>query len=192
MNAPINTKNLLFLFLGAIFVFTLFETPQALAGSQPYAGQQWRSIKALSAKEIQDYRKGAGLGMAKAAELNHYPGPIHVLEFAEQLGLSIKQKKKIETLYKHMKADAVPLGNKIIALEYELNQLFATEKIQKQSLKKLVGNIAQHKGRLRNVHLRVHLKTKPLLTLKQLVHYDRLRGYGNGSTSHKKNKHKGH
>jgi len=41
--------------------------------STPYAGQQARSIKALSADDVAALLKGEGMGMAKAAELNGYP-----------------------------------------------------------------------------------------------------------------------
>ena len=35
-------------------------------------------IKALSSEEVEQYLSGAGMGYAKAAELNRHPGPIHV------------------------------------------------------------------------------------------------------------------
>ena len=47
---------------------------------RPYSGQQGRMIKALSSKEVQGLLQGKGMGMAKAAELNQYPGPRHVLD----------------------------------------------------------------------------------------------------------------
>src|SRR5215469_14793256 len=50
-----------------------------LAADMPYAGQEARTIKALSDDDIAALRKGEGMGMAKAAELNGYPGPVHVL-----------------------------------------------------------------------------------------------------------------
>ena len=37
---------------------------------------------------------GAGMGYAKAAELNSYPGPMHVLELADRLGLTPDQQTK--------------------------------------------------------------------------------------------------
>ena len=47
----------------------------ATANSQsPYVGQESREIKALSPQEISDYLSGKGMGLAKAAELNGYPG----------------------------------------------------------------------------------------------------------------------
>ena len=60
----------------------------------PYVGQESREIKALSPQEISDYLSGKGMGLAKAAELNGYPGPAHVLELAAQLDLTPVQKPR--------------------------------------------------------------------------------------------------
>lgn len=43
-------------------------------------------LQALTPEEVEQYRAGAGMGYAKAAELNHFPGPMHVLELAGPLG----------------------------------------------------------------------------------------------------------
>ena len=61
---------------------------QVAFAQSPYAGMQARSIKALSEQQIADLKAGRGMGLALAAELNGYPGPAHVLEVADQLGLS--------------------------------------------------------------------------------------------------------
>lgn len=53
---------------------------RAQKSSQPYAGQETREIKALSPDEVAAHLEGRGMGFAKAAELNHYPGPKHVLD----------------------------------------------------------------------------------------------------------------
>jgi hypothetical protein len=58
----------------------------------PYAGQQARTIKALSDEDIAALLKGDGMGFAKAAELNGYPGPKHVLDLAEKLKLTDAQR----------------------------------------------------------------------------------------------------
>jgi hypothetical protein len=58
----------------------------------PYAGMQSRSIKALSDQQIADLNAGRGMGLALAAELNGYPGPLHVLELADKLDLSADQR----------------------------------------------------------------------------------------------------
>ena len=44
------------------------------AQHQPYAGDAGREIKALPPDEVEQYLSGAGMGYAKAAELNHFPG----------------------------------------------------------------------------------------------------------------------
>jgi hypothetical protein len=63
-------------------------TTAVQAADMPYAGQETRTIKALSDEHIAALRKGEGMGVAKAAELNGYPGPVHVLALAAQLGLT--------------------------------------------------------------------------------------------------------
>ena len=74
-------------------ILTLAAALAAMMGAgaaqhRPYAGMQERPVKALSADEIADLRAGRGMGFALAAELNGYPGPVHVLEHADALGLS--------------------------------------------------------------------------------------------------------
>lgn len=58
---------------------------------QPYAGLETRQIKALSGEPVAELRAGEGMGLALAAELNGYPGPRHVLDLANQLGLTDEQ-----------------------------------------------------------------------------------------------------
>lgn len=60
--------------------------------SGPYAGQQTRAIKALSPEDIAGLLNGEGMGMANAAELHGYPGPVHVRELARELGLTPTQR----------------------------------------------------------------------------------------------------
>lgn len=75
--------------IAAVIVLALAGTASAQQhGQAPYAGLQQRSVKALSDQQIGDLRAGRGMGLALAAELNGYPGPLHVLEFAEKLGLT--------------------------------------------------------------------------------------------------------
>jgi hypothetical protein len=86
-----------------------------LAADAPYAGQQGRTIKALSEDDIAALRKGEGMGMAKAAELNGYPGPAHVLQLAAQLGLTEAQQRDVQAIFDRMSAAAKRLGVELIA-----------------------------------------------------------------------------
>lgn len=89
-------------------VLTLFFwSAVAHSQSSPYVGQELRDIKALAAQEISDYLSGKGMGLAKAAELNGYPGPAHVLDLATQLNLTTDQTIKTEALFKRMQARAI-------------------------------------------------------------------------------------
>src|SRR6187402_2754729 len=68
------------------------------AAASPYAGQQSHEIKALSEQELRDLLAGAGMGMAKAAELNRHPGPMHALELAGPLALTAQQREQLTAL----------------------------------------------------------------------------------------------
>jgi hypothetical protein len=97
----------------------------AAQSTRPYAGLQARPIKALSAEQIVDLKAGRGMSLALAAELNGYPGPRHVLELGEQLGLTDRQRVDAQRLFDQMTAEVVPIGEKLISQEAELNRLFA-------------------------------------------------------------------
>jgi hypothetical protein len=61
------------------------------APTSPYAGHQTRTIKALSPEDVAALLNAEGMGMAKAVELNGYPGPVHVLTLAKELKLTTAQ-----------------------------------------------------------------------------------------------------
>ncbi len=159
--------------------------------SAPYAGQEQREIKALSAEEIQQYLAGSGMGFAKAAELNHYPGPRHVLDLAEHLQLSDAQRRKTRTIFEGMRTEAVRLGKQLLDRERHLDTLFAAGTISEATLEQLVTDSAAIQGQLRVVHLRTHLAQKHILTPEQLRRYDALRGY-DASSPHNPRLHRGH
>lgn len=151
---------------------------------QPYAGHQARSIKALSDQQIADLRAGRGMGLAMAAELNSYPGPMHVLELAAPLDLSQEQRTRMAELVAAMKADAIPLGEKVIAAEAALDRRFADKSIDGASLDAGVQAIGEAAAALRLAHLKYHLATVEILTPVQVQKYNELRGYTAGVTRH--------
>jgi Spy/CpxP family protein refolding chaperone len=149
----------------------------ALASEMPYAGQQSRSIKALSDEEVAALRKGEGMGMAKAAELNGYPGPVHVLALAAELGLTDSQRQQMSEVFERMSAAAQPLGVEVITREQTLDQLFATGTATAGSLAAETAAIGELQGRLRAIHLTAHLQTRALLNSEQIARYRKRRGY---------------
>ncbi len=151
--------------------------PTAQAGALPYAEFRTRTIKALSQQQIDDLRAGRGMGLALAAELNGYPGPMHVLEHEQALGLSPLQKGRMETLMADMRVDAVKAGEAAIAAERALDRLFADGAASDDALRAAVAAASQAQGEVRLLHLRTHIKVKAELTPEQTTSYDRLRGY---------------
>ncbi len=145
--------------------------------ARSYAGLQARAIKALSAEQIADLKAGRGMSLALAAELNGYPGPSHVLELGDQLGLSDQQRADVQRLFDAMTVEAVPLGERLIAQEAELDALFARRAATATSLSAATAAIGVTQAELRNTHLRYHLLTSGLLTAVQMQRYSELRGY---------------
>jgi hypothetical protein len=170
-------------FFAAFLVFPLVAFSQTPSSS--YAGQEQRAIKALSPQDITMYLEGHGMGFAKAAELNHYPGPRHVLDLATELKLSHEQYTKTQQAYDKMNAEAVRLGKLIVAKEKQLDSLYATQKMSETQLRTTVSDIAKLQGELRFTHLSAHLEMKKILSPPQVAKYDELRGYGKSPASQK-------
>jgi Spy/CpxP family protein refolding chaperone len=143
----------------------------------PYVGQAGRDIKALSPQEVADYLNGKGMGLARAAELNGYPGPAHVLELVDQLGLTVEQRTQTEALFQHMRARAVTLGTALIEAERRLDHLFASRTVTATLLEEVLARLGQLQSQLRQVHLEAHLAQAAVLTPQQAAKYHELRGY---------------
>lgn len=146
-------------------------------GQSPYADHQSRPVKALSEQQISDLRAGRGMGLALAAELNGYPGPMHALELADQLQLTADQRRRLQQLYEAMRREAISVGEKLIAHETALDRHFAERKATPDGLESLTARIGPAQGELRAVHLKYHLTTAVLLTADQVQRYTELRGY---------------
>jgi hypothetical protein len=170
-------------FVIAITAVTVL-TGAALA-QQPYAGLQDRQIKTLSEQQIADLNAGRGMGLALAAELNGYPGPIHAIELASELHLSPEQITK-KALFEAMKAEAIPLGTALISQERSLNSDFANRTITLANLEATTQKIGATQAALRAAHLKYHLSTVAILSVEQVVRYNELRGYkaDEGPTQH--------
>lgn len=163
-----------FLLATAFFYAPAARAAEALS---PYTGQERREIKSLSKEEIAGYLSGDGMGFAKSVELNHYPGPGHVLELAEKLQLSAEQRKKTQAVFERMKSQATSLGKQLVEKEQLLDSRFAAATISNAELERLVTEISVIQGKLRAVHLRAHLAQRVVLTHDQITLYDSLRGY---------------
>lgn len=131
----------------------------------------------LDADEAAGLAEGRGLGMARPAERNRYPGPLHVLELADSLGLDARQRETAERLRAEMLAEAVPLGEQILTVERHLDALFASGDATPEAVDRMTAHAAQLRGRLRAAHLRTHLGMRDALTPEQIAAYDQLRSH---------------
>lgn len=145
----------------------------------PYRGQEAGTLRGLSSEEINELREGRGMGLARAAELNGYPGPRHVLDAADagKLSLSVEQRRAVEQLFQTMSEDARRLGDMILSEEQALEALFRVGTITESELRERVTRMAALRGELRSVHLR----TRSLFTDDQIHRYNELRGYGHSA-----------
>ena len=171
-------------------LLTALLVSSATLAQTPYAGMQTRGIKALSDSQITDLQAGRGMSLALAAELNGYPGPLHVLELADKLGLSAEQRGKVQQLFDSMKAEAASLGATLIEQEAELDRQFSGRTIAPESLRSMTAAIAATQGQLRATHLKYHLSTAALLSPQQIEQYAALRGYaGHAPPAHHQRQH---
>jgi Spy/CpxP family protein refolding chaperone len=120
-------------------------------------------------------RSGEGMGQGKLAEENGFPGPKHVLDLAKELDLTPEQLKAVKAVYAEMQTRAKELGAHILRIEGELKDGFEQKMLSERSVRDDAEQIGRLNGRLRATHLVAHLKTKAILTPKQLDRYHALR-----------------
>lgn len=145
----------------------------------PYAGLETREIATLSESDIADLEAGRGWGFALAAELNGYPGPVHVLELAEDLNLSDDQIARMELIFLEMREEAVARGADFISAERALHAAFARGGLDATELAALVNAAGQARADLRFLHLSSHLQKLDVLSMEQVDRYNIMRGYAN-------------
>jgi hypothetical protein len=148
----------------------------------PYARLPGAGATGLLPQEVESLRKGEGMALAMAAELNGYPGPRHLLDAAAagQLELRPDQRESLQRLYDGMLAEAKAKGQEILRAEEELAMRFRHGHIDEAGLREILGRIGQLRAGLRLIHLRTHLETGALLTPDQIGRYKTLRGYDSG------------
>ncbi len=165
--------------LAAALALLSAATAQAQAApAAPYAGQQQRAIKSLSDSDVSGLLAGQGAGLAKAAELNGYPGPAHVLELSKDLGLSESQTADTRSLMTRHKQEASRLGAALVDAERDLDGLFARREATPAAVDTATARIGELQAQLRAEHLKTHLAQTALLDAQQVQRYASLRGYG--------------
>lgn len=149
----------------------LLVSTTALAQHAHHGGKN----AALSDEQIEQYRAGAGMGYAKAAELNRYPGPMHVLELADKLGLTPEQRAATERLMKEHKAHARAIGARLVEAHQSVDALFRAGAVEQAALAKAIEHVGRIEAEYRLSHLETHRRMRALLTEAQVAQYDKLR-----------------
>lgn len=135
----------------------------------------------LSEEQRTKYLNGEGMGFAKPAELNHYPGPRHVLDNADKLQLSSDQLAQTQALFQEVHTRAQALGKQIVAREDELESLFRDQHADLGRVSSLTAEIGRLQGELRALHLSMHIRERAVLSAGQVAKYDSVRNYMPGS-----------
>jgi Spy/CpxP family protein refolding chaperone len=177
------------LLVGFLATLGAMESGSAASPDAPYAGLQHRDVKALSAEQVDDLLRGRGMGLALPAELNGYPGPRHVLDLADQLGLTPEQRSETERLFREMQSRAIELGERIVANEAALDDLFSGGQVTEAAIREATLEIGRVQGELRALHLGYHLAMRDLLTREQTAAYQELRGYRSHGSGHRHKPH---
>ena len=143
----------------------------------PYAHTQSSEVSTLTPEEVRELRNGEGMGLARPAELNQFPGPKHLLELVSDLDLSQPQIARIKAIRKKMKMRAIAKGKEILETELHLANLFASGHPSVAEMNRITEHLGVMRGKLQAIHLLAHIESARELTADQIESYDRLRGY---------------
>jgi Spy/CpxP family protein refolding chaperone len=158
----------------------LAQGPASPQPASPYVPIQGRDLKAVSPERVTGLLEARGLGYALTAELNSYPGPMHVLELADGIQLTKEQAARTSAIMEAMKAEGRVIGARIVDAETHLERMFRMGHIDQERLRAQTAAVGALEADLRRAHLAAHLEMRTLLTTEQVAAYDRLRGYGAG------------
>ena len=149
--------------------------------SSSHGSSRGAAVATLTDEEVGALRQGEGMGLARAAELNHFPGPKHLLELVSELDLSGDQVRRIQAIHDSMKSRAVSKGEDIIMAENRLADLFASGEPSAREVRRMTGHLGAMRGQLQAIHLLAHIEATRELSAGQIRQYDRLRGHLNRS-----------
>ena len=145
--------------------------------ASPYAHTQSAEFATLTPDEVRELRNGEGMGLARPAELNSFPGPRHLLDLKADLDLTQTQIARIEAIHAKMKTRAIAKGKAILQAEQHLGNLFAAGRPTAAETNRMTEHLGIMRGQLQAIHLLAHIESTRELTAEQIEHYDRLRGY---------------
>lgn len=158
------------------------------AGAQqtPQSGHKGGGPQSMQMREHRSLMQGRGMGMARIADVNGYPGPMHVLQHAEALELSEEQRAQTAEIRDRVRNEAPAIGEQIVAAEKRLEAMFAEGEVEPAAMDALLSEIADLRARFRSVHLTAHLDQARVLTEAQIEQYMELRKSGRNQGERKR------
>ena len=168
---------ILFACIGLFAIAPIPAPAQHDHGVSPYAHARDNDVPTLTPDEVYGLRTGEGMGLARPAELNHFPGPKHLLELGLDLELDHVQIERIEAIHKKMRTRAIAKGEEILSAERHLANIFASGQPSAADIERITGHLGVLRGQLQAIHLLAHIESARELTVEQIERYDRLRGY---------------
>ncbi len=120
------------------------------------------------------------MGAGRVAELNGYPGPLHVLELAGELELTSEQVEQTQHAFAEMSTAAIATGAEIIEAERRLDALFAAHDAEPETVQTALTQIGVMRARLRYVHIEAHMRMRDVLSDEQIEKYGLLRAESRG------------
>lgn len=123
------------------------------------------------------------MGLAKAGEPNHYPGPGHVLELRDKPNLGPAQILAVEASFRRMQDATRPVGTELVERERGLDAASREGMVMPARLQDATDAIGALQDRLRAVHVAAHTEMRSALTSGQVATYDALRGYTGAATA---------
>ena len=160
-----------------------------VAGAAQAVARAQAPTRSLTPEEIRGLQEGEGMGLARAAEFNGYPGPSRILEAARagQIEIYADQRQAIERILAAATSKAQALGLQILAQEAALEAGLRAGRMADADLSRQVEEIGQARAELRLTHLRAHLLATSLLRPEQIEEYYQFRGYVAPSSGYQSN-----
>jgi Spy/CpxP family protein refolding chaperone len=107
---------------------------------------------------------GRGFGLAFAADQHGYPGPQHILELRERLGLTPEQQRRAAALLEVMLAESRPRSARLLEAERRLADIFRMGTAEEAAVRAAAAEVERARSEVRLTHLLTHLKARDLLT----------------------------
>ncbi|MEM7053218.1 MAG: hypothetical protein AAF446_01590 [Pseudomonadota bacterium] len=156
-------------------LITTFSPVQSQQVQQASDNDKLEALQAMPERRFNGLLEGRGMGLARIANMKGYPGPMHVLEMAEQLGISDEQRAQTEQIMQRMRSTAKQRGRELIEAERRLEALFDGGLVQPSAVDAALLEIGMLQAQVRAAHLHAHIEQARVMTLSQIERYTELR-----------------